>query len=88
MGFWKLLIMMCAPYSVIWVVHNEEGMHSSGGAETPVLGRSLLRMRDVTPVAYQGLTSVSCIRRPARGLSIHHLEFFLVESGTIRLHCP
>lgn len=78
MGFWKLLIMLCAPYSVIWVVHNEEGMHSSVGAEIPVLGRSLLRMRDVSPVAYQGLISVSCIRRLARDLSIPHLEFFSI----------
>ena len=51
--------------------------------ESPVLGRSLLRVRDISPVACQGLTSVSCIRRLARDKSIPHLEFFLVETGSL-----
>lgn len=34
-GLWQILITLCTPYSVIWVIHNEEGVHSHGGATGP-----------------------------------------------------
>lgn len=40
-----------------------------GEAEIPILGRSLLRVRDISPMACQRLTSVSCIWGLAVGLT-------------------